>query len=61
MWINSFLDTFFFIDIIFNFNTAYYDEYYAIEDKRNVIAKSYITSFFMIDLISIVPFDVIFS
>jgi hypothetical protein len=55
------MDFFFFVDIIINFNTAYYDEYYKIEDKRGVIAKGYITGFFIIDLLSIIPFDVIFA
>ena len=61
MYVNTALDIFFFIDIIFNFNTAYYDDYLTIEDRRYVIAKSYIMSWFLIDLISIIPFDVILS
>jgi hypothetical protein len=32
MYVNISLDFFFFVDMIFNFNSAYYDDYLQIED-----------------------------
>ena len=59
--INTVLDLFFFIDMIIIFNSAYYDKYLKIVDDKGVIAKRYLSGWFSIDLLSIIPFDIIFS
>lgn len=59
--INSLLDLNFLLDMIFIFNSAFYDDYLKIIDNRGTIAKKYLTGWFTIDLVSIIPFDIIFS
>ena len=59
--INTTLDFFFFVDMIIIFNSAYYDKYLKIVDDKCIIAKRYLSGWFSIDLISIIPFDIIFS
>lgn len=65
--IEYFIDFSFLIDIILNFFTAFYVDEFIIEDNRSVIdyliyfqviIRNYLTSWFLIDLIAIVPFDV---
>jgi hypothetical protein len=56
---NYSIDFFFFIDIIVNFNSAYIDESYEVIDDRKKIAKSYLVSWFLIDFLSIVPFELV--
>jgi len=53
-------DCFFFIDIILTFFTSITDsqKVYEIVDKR-VIARSYLTGWFWVDVISILPLDLI--
>ena len=43
------------------FNTAFYDNYLKIVDDRSLIARRYLSGWFSIDLLSIIPFDIIFS
>lgn len=52
-------DTFFLIDLILTFFTSVNDEkkVYEITDKK-VIAKKYLKGWFWVDLISILPFDI---
>jgi hypothetical protein len=51
----------FLMDILIIFNTAYYNEdFKLIEDRKN-IAKDYLTGWFAIDLVAIVPFDLFFQ
>lgn len=59
MNLNYCIDGFFFIDIIVNFNSAFTNESYEIVDDRKKIAKSYLTSWFLVDFLSIVPFELI--
>ena len=59
--INTVLDLFFLVDMIIIFNSAYYDNYLKIVDDKGVIAKRYLSGWFSIDLLSIIPFDIIFS
>jgi Ion transport protein len=47
-------------DIVINFMTAYYDNDYNMIDDHRVIARDYIYTWFFIDLVSIIPFDMIF-
>lgn len=50
----------FFIDIILNFFSAYYEKFVLI-DKRTKIACKYLKSWFLIDLVCIIPFNLIFE
>ena len=54
---NALIDFLFFLDILAIFNTAYYDEYFQIEDDRKVICKRYFSGWFFIDLLAVIPFD----
>jgi len=54
------IDVLFFIDIIFNFNTAFLDENFKLITSRKVIAKDYLKGWFIIDLTAIIPFDWMF-
>ena len=50
-------DVCFLIDMIILFNTAYYnDEFEIVEDKKS-IASYYLCSWFIVDLLAVVPFD----
>jgi hypothetical protein len=54
-----FFDFFFLSDIIMNFITANKDENEKVIDDIKIISSQYIKSWFIIDLISIFPFDLI--
>ncbi|CAG9312626.1 unnamed protein product [Blepharisma stoltei] len=58
MWlsIDLTIDGLFIIDIIINFNTAYVDDEGKIITNRKSIAKRYLTTWFLIDLIACIPF-----
>jgi len=51
----------FFCDILIIFNTAYFDENFKVVDDRKVIAYKYLTGWFFIDIMSILPFDLILN
>jgi potassium voltage-gated channel Eag-related subfamily H protein 7 len=59
-WINRFVDIVFILDIFKNFLTAYFDDYeqYWVGDHRK-IAKKYLSGWFLIDFVSILPFDTV--
>ena len=59
--INWIIDAFFLIDIILTFNTAILNDEYEIILDRCEIAKDYLNFWFWVDLIAILPFDLIFS
>lgn len=59
--INGMVDLMFFVDIIIIFNTAYYDEDFKTVDDRRAIANGYLKSWFLIDVLSIVPFDLLYD
>lgn len=52
-------DLFFLIDIIIIFNSAYYDDDMDIIDHRGKICVSYLSGWFLIDFMAIVPFELI--
>lgn len=56
-----FIDFCFFVDILIIFNTAIYDQYFCFIEDRKAIAKEYIKGWFFIDLVAILPFDLILS
>jgi hypothetical protein len=57
--VNNVTDAFFLLDMIFSFTTAYTDEDFRVVDNRGTIAKGYLKSWFLIDLLAILPFEVI--
>lgn len=57
--IDSVIDFIFMIDIIINFFTAYYNDKYILIDKWTTISWNYLKGWFFIDLISIIPFNLI--
>lgn len=60
--INVFIDLTFLVDVILSFFTTYFDEKTAtrVTDKK-MIAKTYLKTWFFIDVISILPLDLFFS
>ena len=61
MIVTNTIDTLFMMDIIVIFNTAYYDEYLQIIDNRKLIVKQYLTGWFTIDILAIIPFNLILN
>lgn len=57
--IDQFINLCFFCDIFFQFSSAYYDNDYNLIDDNKVIAKEYFQSWFVIDLATVIPFDLI--
>ena len=47
----------FLIDICQIFNSAYYDENFNMVVDRKLLAKTYIGSWFIVDVVAIIPFD----
>ena len=58
-WILSIIDGLFFIDCIITFNSAIDDEDFRIIEDYGTIACAYLRSWFLIDILAIIPFDVI--
>jgi len=56
---NYTIDFLFLIDIIVIFNTAFTNDAFEVVDNRKLIAINYIQGWFTIDLLAIVPFDLI--
>ena len=56
---NYAIDLFFLAELIVNFNTAFEDEDKEIVDSRKEIAKRYLSGWFVIDIVSILPLDII--
>jgi len=54
-------DFVFFIDILVNFNSAFYDSQDVLIFKRSKIATTYIKFWFWLDLVSALPFSFIFE
>ena len=53
------IDLLFLVDIFVIFNTAYQDEFFKLITDRKVIARNYLTGWFFIDIVAIIPFDLI--
>ena len=60
-WIitDSIVDCFFGLDIIFNFFYAYFNFYEDLIVDRKKIAKRYLSTWFVIDLIAIIPLNLV--
>ena len=58
-WIRVYyiVDFMFLVDICQIFNSAYYDENFNMVQDRKLIAKTYIGSWFIVDVVAIIPFD----
>lgn len=54
------IDLIFLIDIFVCFNTACLDEKNNVIDDRWIICRTYLTGWFIIDIVSIMPFDLMF-
>lgn len=61
LWFNYTIDFMFFIDIIIIFNSQTIDEDFEIISDRPTIVCTYLRSWFLIDLVAILPFDAIFE
>lgn len=59
MVINYTIDILFLIDIFVNFNTAIYDDDMEVIEDRGTIARNYLSGWFIIDLVAILPLDLI--
>ena len=55
--INWIIDFLFLIDIVVNFHAAYYDDDFELVDDRYTVVKHYMTGWFFIDLVAILPFE----
>ena len=58
-YFNNLVDFLFFSDIIITFNTSIYDEDFVLIQNRGVIAKKYLSGWFVIDSFAILPFDAV--
>lgn len=55
--VNNSIDVLFLIDMILCFLSAYYTEEFELVEDRKVIAKNYLTGWFVIDFLAIFPFE----
>ena len=55
-----FLDAVFLVDTVLNFVTAYFDRGESLIDNRRRIASNYLRSWFVVDLISVLPLKIFF-
>ena len=51
------IDACFILDMIIIFRTAYLTEDFEVIDSRNKIAWNYVTGFFIVDLMAVLPFE----
>ncbi len=58
-WFNQLVDIVFCIDILFNFLTPYEVRPGVYEERPHMIAKHYMTHWFLIDLVSVLPFNMV--
>lgn len=59
--VNYTIDILFAFDIFVIFNSCFYDDEFQIVEDRVIIAKSYAMSWLIIDVVSIIPFELIFK
>jgi hypothetical protein len=55
--LNIVIDICFFVDIVVTFNLAIYNDNLEVIEDRFMIARTYLTGWFLIDVIAIVPFS----
>lgn len=61
MVLNIIIDLIFLFDIFVIFNTAYYNQQYNLVHNRKTISTTYFKGFFFVDLVAIIPFELILS
>ena len=54
-WVEAAIDTFFIVDVIINFRTAYYDRKGTLRTDTKDIAKNYLTHLFAVDFVACLP------
>ena len=59
--IDSIVDFFFLCDLVLNFFFAYYDEDEELVFDRKKLAIKYLKTWFLIDLVAIIPFNFMFA
>lgn len=59
--VNAIIDFCFLLDIFVNFFSAYYDAEFELIDDRKIVTRNYLTTWFLIDFLSIIPFDQVFE
>jgi hypothetical protein len=59
--VNWSIDGVFLIDIFVMFFSAFYDEDFRIVDDYKILSKNYLTGWFCIDVLAIIPFDLFLS
>ena len=60
VWSNRVTDLLFLCDIFVVFNSAFYDDDLKLVEDRWKICYSYLTGWFLIDFVCIIPFDMLF-
>lgn len=62
-WItfDAFIDFWFFVELVINFKTAYYDDRGKLVSERVNIIKNYFKSWFVIDFITLIPISYFLS
>jgi len=53
------IDIFFAIEIILNYNSAYIDDMGDVIDNRKMIFRQYFNGWFSVDLVSILPLEIV--
>ena len=59
--INYIVDALFLVDILIIFNSATYNENFEVVFERSEITWNYVTGWFFIDVVSIIPFELFFA
>ena len=62
-WItfDAFIDFWFFVELVINFTTAYYDDRGKLVSERVNIIKNYFKSWFLIDFVTLIPISYFLS
>lgn len=55
------LDAIFWVDLVLNFFSAYFNHEEKLVDKKKQIAYDYLRSWFIVDFISVAPFYIILN
>ena len=58
---NYIIDSLFLVDIFINFNTAFHRDNHEIVEDRREIVKNYLTGWFVIDFLAILPTEIILN
>ena len=59
--ISGIIDALFGIDMLVIFNSVYFDEQLGLIVDRKNIAKNYLSGWFTVDLLAIIPFDILLN